>query len=988
MSARNPQADRLINPRRPTNSPQALVGRHAELLRLHTFIEWLHNDTAVTGLAEVVGDAGIGKTTLLNTFASAAREDGVVVLFGGATEDARDVAFSTFADAFADHYDLYRTVGAAAIPRQRDVLSAIFPALTDDEGRRRRQSDHTFAHRCHQAVRELIERSPADKLVLILDDFHAADPASLRLLGGLLRHPPRKPTLFVLGYRDRQASISLRTAVDGRSQQVASVRIHLTGLSEQDVEELVAGQGTASRRRKLHQDSEGNPAYLKALVSEQRLLPSVPEAPDPDQGARSVDYAPFLAEVGQLPANLRSVAEAAAVIGNEFDAELIAHVVDQPESVVLHAIDDLIHHDLVRAAGPGRYFAFRHPVVRRAVYYGTTLSRRVPLHIRADDALRARGVSDIERAPHVEQWARYGDLDAITVLDTAAGVVADTEPGQAAAWLTSALRLLPRRPQFRQRRGDLLVRLARAQGAAGHLRSCRETMHAALRVLPKAPGTDYAEAVAFAAKVQRMLGAYAETDAMLRTEIEAVDEDTAASAALKFELAAGRLKSGESEECCQWANEALATATRIGHERLPLSCLGLMAKAKALDGNTEAAADHVDQATTILDRMLDGEFAASLEVVEWIAWSEIVLERWDDALRHFTKGVEFAVRADHRLTLPHLLVGQGFVLRSLGRFAEAHVAAEHAVELAEQSGSPEQLVSAHAMRAWTDSILGRPDSAIEHGMIATEWFKDTTTGWRDALALRILAEARLMNGDYEGCLALAEAVGGPDLPTTTLYTRVAWYELFTRAELATGRPDMAAMWAESASIAAAKLDQPGRAGLALLAKTQVLLVQNPAAALPSAEHATALLEQAGMPVDALRARATLGVALWHQDRHDDAARELKGAEAAFDHLGAVPLARLARTERRRLAARSQKGKAKGGFPAAPDVLTIRESQVAELVREGLTNRMISKRLHISEKTVEMHLSNVFTKLGVSNRAAVAAVLTQEASTPAPRVSRD
>src|SRR6266702_1234028 len=105
-----------------------------------------------------------------------------------------------------------------------------------------------------------------------------------------------------------------------------------------------------------------------------------------------------------------------------------------------------------------------------------------------------------------------------------------------------------RRPAFRQRRGDLLVRLARAQGAAGHLRSCRETMHAALRVLPKAPGTDYAEAVAFAAKVQRMLGAYAETDAMLRTEIEAVDEDTAASAALKFELAAGRLKSGESEE--------------------------------------------------------------------------------------------------------------------------------------------------------------------------------------------------------------------------------------------------------------------------------------------------------------------------------------------------------------------------------------------------------------------------------------------------------
>jgi DNA-binding CsgD family transcriptional regulator len=327
------------------------------------------------------------------------------------------------------------------------------------------------------------------------------------------------------------------------------------------------------------------------------------------------------------------------------------------------------------------------------------------------------------------------------------------------------------------------------------------------------------------------------------------------------------------------------------------------------------------------------------------------------------------------LALPYLLIGQVFALYNRGRLADAAAAAEHAVYLAQQSGSPDQLISAHSMLAWTDTIMGRMDRGMQNCLVAAEQISGTVGGF-GALALRMLAEARLMTRDYEGCLALVSAVGGPNLPTADACSRVAWYELLTRAELGLGRIDAAARWAQFATAAAEVLDQPGRPALALLACAHVLLAEDSEAALSSAERAVVGLAAAGMTVDALRATVVLGAALWYHDRYDDAVRELKDAQMALEQLGATTLVKLARTQRRRLAARASRARHPGSAGEVT-ALTDRERQIADLVREGLTNRLIGKRLHISEKTVEMHLSNVFAKLGLSNRAAVAAFVTRD-----------
>ncbi len=954
-----------------TNWTVRPVGRRLELTSFAQTLDDFVRGAPSVRVLEVTGDAGIGKTTVLRELVGMARDRKAVVLAGS---PQRRRPHSVWADAFDDQYELVRQAAGRTSAFSHAELAHTFPALSADPVSRTR-SEPPSGTVDPRPVRELLEELADPRLVLVLDDLHDADAASLELLGGLLRRPPNASVLFVLGFRDRQACITLREAVSGRSQHVAWHRLRLAPLSERDTEEVLAGRGTASWRRKLHQDSGGNPAYLKALAAESVPFPGSGALTAHDQTGES---AVLLRELDSLPPVTRSVAEAAAVIGTEFDPGLVARVLDMSEPEVLAAVGELIRHDLLRQVVSGQYFTFRHPVVSRAIRTGTELSRRIQMHVSTDRVLQARGATPVERAPHVERWARYGDLEAADVLEAAAATVSASDPATAATWLATALRVLPGGTDGDARRARMLIRLAKARGAMGYLRECRDTMHEALRILPTEPPIEHANAVAFTALVQRLLGAHAETEAMLRAEIDVLGRpESMACARLTYEFACCQLSNGESTQCREAALRALAVAKR--HDQIPLqvACLGLLAMAEVTSGGIAAAEEYARRAAQLLDAMLDSDFAHSLDAVVWIGWSEVLLERWDEALRHFEKAVEVANRTERWLVLPHLLVGVVFAQRNRGRLGEARAAAEHAVHLAEKSRSPEQMTSAYSTLSWIDATLGDLDRALESGLIATDQNRDSASGWCETLALRMLADVRLMSRDHDEAITLVAAAGGPDLADADVCSRVAWYELLTRAELMAGRPDAAAKWAQSAEAAASILNQPGRTALAKLAIAQVALAEAPGSALTAAREAVQGLEKSGMALDALRARTVLGTALWHQGSHDEGVRELKSVELAFSRLGAMTLSRQARTERRRLAAKSSnlRGRAEGRAWG----LTGREQEVADLVGEGMTNRLIARRLHIAEKTVEMHLSNIFAKIGVSSRAGVATYVTRAES---------
>jgi DNA-binding NarL/FixJ family response regulator len=231
----------------------------------------------------------------------------------------------------------------------------------------------------------------------------------------------------------------------------------------------------------------------------------------------------------------------------------------------------------------------------------------------------------------------------------------------------------------------------------------------------------------------------------------------------------------------------------------------------------------------------------------------------------------------------------------------------------------------------------------------------------------MLGEARLASGDAAGCHRLLTD-GGPGPPDADPWSQVGWHELLTRAAVAAGNHSRADDWAGRAEAIARKLALPGSAGLAALARAQALAAADPLLSASIALTAAQSLTAAGLVLDAGRAHAAAGWALAACGEREQALACAQGALEIFDGCGARQLGEQVSGLRRRLGSTTPSvGRAARGLPS----LSRRERQVAALVTEGLTNRQIAARLFVTDKTVEMHLSHVFEKLDVLNRASVA-----------------
>jgi DNA-binding CsgD family transcriptional regulator len=955
-------------------SSGALVGRQAECEVVDQALARLANGGSQ--VIELTGDPGIGKTRLLAELAHRAGERGLLVLEGRAQHSGGRVPFYALADALDDHI---AAMDAAVREADRDVLGSIFPSL-----RRPGLEDVSLVferYRLFRAVRSLLESLAAPELVLLLDNMQWADEDTAELLAQLLRQPPRRPVLLALAYRGRQAPARLRAAVAAARGEWPPACLTLGPLSEAEAETMLGGRGSRTWRRAVYRASGGNPFYLDALARRAGQRgpvgqgepggASVGELP-PAVAAALIDELLALSPAGQL------AARSAAVIGDPFCVTSVGQVSGLGPERAAAAIDELAAADLIRPMEPAGLFAFRHAIVRSAVYESANPAWRVGAHGQAADALRHCGASLTAQAYHIERAAEFGDLGAVGLLAEAAGTVQAQAPGTAAQWLEAALRLLPTDAGTEQRRTSLLLRLAFALGAAGRPRESRDALHTVLGQLGSDQPDRRVEAVTFCALMERQLSRHEEGKALLLAELSALaDQDTAAAAALKFELGSGELAAGDPAASRRWAQDALPAAERYGPAGLRAAVLGLLAKSEAISSGVGGAVAHVTAAASLLDGMLDGELEQRPEAALLVGWGEFLLDRPRSALRHFDRGLTVVHRSGRAVAVAPLLIGRILALRATGQLAEASVAAQDAVEMAALSGREEHRTAALALRASVAAWTGDLDAARAAAAVAAEQWLRHSRGWRAFLAARSLSEARLAMGDPEGCLALATSAAVTEPPDAAEWARVGWYELLTRAELAAGHPPAAARWADAAVATARRRDLPGCTGLALLARAQVLTVADAPAASGFAAAARDALNDAGMVLDGARAALVNASALAARGDRDQACAQAQAAQSVFESCGAVPFARQAASLRRRIAARGSRDQPKTGNGAARtalSALTRRERQVASLVSQGLTNRRIAQRLHVTDKTVEMHLSNIFAKLGVSSRTETAAAV--------------
>jgi DNA-binding NarL/FixJ family response regulator len=309
-----------------------------------------------------------------------------------------------------------------------------------------------------------------------------------------------------------------------------------------------------------------------------------------------------------------------------------------------------------------------------------------------------------------------------------------------------------------------------------------------------------------------------------------------------------------------------------------------------------------------------------------------------------------------------------------GKLAEAVEFLDGAIEAVRLLGTPPALAGNLFNRSLFAVAAGDFDVAratAEEAVAVTRDLDDGfVTAWAAVRLAGVLIETRLPDRAVE---LLRARAGGEDLPLIPGVWRVYSLELLTRALLKCDRPAAAQRAAAAAGAMQTALALPMARAWAERAGAAVALDEgNAALAVARALASATAADEAGAPIEAALSRTLLGRALARAGEPERAVVELRRAAGELDACGAAHFRERAERELGKLGHRPHRRTRSGAANITGiDALTGRELQVPRLVTDRMTNAQIAAELFLGQKTVESHLRNIFNKLGVADRVAVA-----------------
>ena len=770
-----------------------LVGRTDEISLLDRALEEL--DQGRPAAVEVVGEPGIGKTRLLAELADRADERRQLVLSGSASELERDLPFSVFVDALDEYLRaLDRARFDALDDDVRTELAHVFPSLTA------LATEHAVAlqherYRSHRAVRELLERLAAGQpLVLVLDDLHWADPASVELVGTLLRRPPAARVLLALAVRPRQVPERLSVALERAHRAGLLTRIELDALSAEEARELLGDAVESADANVLYEESGGNPFYLEQLArSLDRAAPATaahPETPLASMGVPSTVAAALAEELALLSDSARRALEGAAVAGDPFEPELAAAAAEMPEVEVMDAVDELLDLDLLRPTDMPRRFRFRHPLVRRAVYEATAGGWRLGAHERCAAALATRGAPATVRAHHVERSAREGDRRAAAVLREAGEGAVRLAPASAAHWFGEALSLLPKNASAEER-VELLFARAGALTAVGRFDDSHGVLLEALAIVPDEEHALRARLARTCAAVESLLGRHEQAAGRLTDALDSLpDRSSPEAVALMIDLAQNGIWRARYNEMYEWAESAVHAARGLGDAALTAAALAGLAIAESMRGAPERAEAARAEADALVDLLSDDELARHIQASALLGGVELYLDRYAEADAHANRALAVARASGEGEHVLVLIQTVGAVWRQQGKLAEAAELLDGGIEAARVLGNTHALAWGLSTRSSTALRAGDVQLALAAAQESVDLCKDAGANFHSAEAAADLAAALLETGEPERAAdLLVGSAGGEELVMIAGSPRCRYLEVLARCRLALDLPD-------------------------------------------------------------------------------------------------------------------------------------------------------------------------------------------------------
>lgn len=946
-----------------------LVGRQSELAALASLLEDV--EKGESAVAVLSGEAGIGKTALIGAMLSLSREHGFQALSGRAVELERDLPFAVVANAFENRIDAPSTdsVDDALL----SLAPIVFPSLAPLSKQDQKRAGPDERHRLLRTMQSLLEKMADERpLLFALDDLHWADPASIDLVCHLLYRRMKSPCLLLFASRLQQTEPRLCTAFDEAERHRRTLRIELTPLSAADAEQLLGEKIDPSLRGEIYRESGGNPLYLEQLAGAART-----GAIAPKQAAESSQLnvppavkAAIGGELEILSPGARTLLEGAALLGEPFDPELAAETAGITRAEALHALDETLDVGLVLPAGAPRHFRFRHPIVRRAVQQSIALGWRFAAHGRAADALLARGAPAAVRAPHIEQAAHVGNQAAAETLALAGEEAAPSSPASAAHWFGAAIGLLPKCDETLERRLELLLRQATALGSAGEVEESRRALGDFLAFAPQEPSETRTQATLFAAILDELLGRQGVGRQLLLDQLRRLpDPEGKEAAKLKCELAFTTFFDADWNAMRQWAGEALSAKCEGMVRTGALAAVGLADLGLGHPGGMRRS---VRDAAELFDSLSDAEVAAHDPGIGiWLGWAEVCSECFDDAIRHLERSISISRSIGQRhLTVGLFAVqGQALALKGDGRGLAA--AAEAATEAALLTSSDLYLSWAMTLQCQASAWNGDLYAALRFGERGLGAASTSSTPQSD-LARVQLASTLLESGEVRRCRELLTLSDGePNLPPFPLFESFC-LELLVRSELGLGEIDRASDLAERALQAALGLGLRLPLAQARRARALVLAAQDKHEASASEARASReAAERVHADVEAARSHVLEATALARIGERQTGINGLEAARRQLIAHGALRYGDEAARQLRKLG-RVVPDAVNGAVLRSDTLgLTEREMEVIERLVSGKTNREIAAELYLSVRTVDRHVSRIFSKLGVSSRAAAA-----------------
>jgi DNA-binding CsgD family transcriptional regulator len=955
------QIERAVPERRGQSSAPLATEARLLLEREHE-IEAL--ESAIAGAARGVGQVvvvegppGLGKTRLLAYARAAARRSGLLVLDGRGAELEREFAFGVVRQLLEPAmFGLESDERAGLFAGAAALAARLFdPDPTSDDPTGVDAGFATF-HGLYWLVVNLADRVP---VLVCVDDAHWADPQTLRFLDYLAHRIDGLAVAMVLAGRPPGASEPGSMWADVVAQP-AAVALRPQPLSEEGVRSLVHDRLGSDAAEEFcaacHLATQGNPLFLRELLASlgaTGVAPSadatgVVEALGPAAVSRFV-----LHRLAALGPNATELARVVAVLGDDTDVRLAARVAELAEDEARRVADQLVRADVL---SPSEQLGFVHPIVRAAVYEDLAPGERQLRHAAAADTLAEGNAADERVAAHLLLTPPARDDRHARILRSAAQDAARRgAPDAALVYLRRALD----EPPPSDHMAGMLLDLGTCELAEMEFAAAEEHLRATLATSRDA---------ATRARAASLLGRCAALSGGRSAE----------AAASTIESMAAELSAADPERSLDlWAVLLILTAS-VPRLRPALAArLAWFRRLAAGDPRYEAVAEiHASQ-----EALLRGEpAAASVERTQralagglpaeaimntfFVALITFVYaERYDLASAQIDAGLDMTRQQGHAARQGILHGQRAAIALAKGALDDAQVEAETGLALVNERHFVVVQLAAVAMAVHIErGDLQAAAAAAERGGVFG------VTEDRMFLDDYLTSRGRLRIAQGEVAAGLADLLFcGERLEALEVRWPSSWRAFAAPALASLGEAERAAELAHEQIDLARSVGARCALGQALRAGG---LAIGGDAGLGLLEDAVGVLETTPARLELAHALADLGAELARRRRRREGREALRLAMELAVKCGAFALADRARAELAAGGGRRPRLELTG-----VNALTPAERRVCELAADGeLTNRAIAQSLFVTEKTVELHLTSAYRKLGIRSRFQLATAL--------------